>query len=57
MRVVKEQNLSISAQHLTENCTLHLSIRQSEYLKAKEIFENIFGVLVVNAEQTDTLKT
>lgn len=57
MRVVKEQNLSISAQHLTENCTLHLSIRQSEYLKAKEIFENIFGVVVVNAEQTDTLKT
>ena len=47
MRVVKEQNLTVSAQHLTENCELHLSIRQSDYTKVEAIFNNLYGVLVV----------
>ena len=54
MRVVKEQSLTVSRQELTENCTLYLSIRQSDYLKAKEIFENTFGVVVVNNESSET---
>ncbi|AVM50340.1 YigZ family protein [Capnocytophaga sp. oral taxon 878] len=54
MRVVKEQSLTVSRQELTENCTLYLSIRQSDYLKAKEIFENIFGVVVVNNESSES---
>lgn len=47
MRVVKEQNLTITAQHLTESCELHLAIRQSDYAKIEEIFNNLYGVLVV----------
>ena len=47
MRVVKEQNLTITAQHLTESCELHLAIRQSDYAKVEEIFNNLYGVLVV----------
>ena len=47
MRVVKEQNLTVSAQHLTESCELHLAIRQSDYAKVEEIFNNLYGVLVV----------
>lgn len=47
MRVVKEQNLTITAQHLTESCELHLAIRQSDYTKVEEIFNNLYGVLVV----------
>ena len=47
MRVVKEQNLTVTAQHLTETCELHLAIRQSDYAKIEEIFNNLYGVLVV----------
>ena len=47
MRVVKEQNLNITQQLLTENCELHLAIRQSDYQKMQELFENIYGVLIV----------
>ena len=47
MRVVKEQNLTVTAQHLTESCELHLAIRQSDYAKVEEIFNNLYGVLVV----------
>lgn len=47
MRVVKEQNLTVTAQHLTESCELHLAIRQSDYAKIEEIFNNLYGVLVV----------
>ncbi len=47
MRVVKEQNLSISQQYLTENCLLHLAIRQSDYPKIEEIFNNLYGVSIV----------
>lgn len=47
MRIVKEQNLTITAQHLTESCELHLAIRQSDYAKVEEIFNNLYGVLVV----------
>ena len=47
MRVVKEQNLTVTAQHLTESCELHLAIRQSDYAKVEEIFKNLYGVLVV----------
>ena len=47
MRVVKEQNLTVSAQHLTESCELHLAIRQSDYTKVEAIFNNLYGVLVV----------
>lgn len=45
MRVVKEQNLNITQQLLTENCELHLAIRQSDYQRMQELFENIYGVL------------
>ena len=48
MRVVKEQNLNITQQLLTENCELHLAIRQSDYQRMQELFENIYGVLIVN---------
>ena len=47
MRVVKEQNLNITQQLLTENCELHLAIRQSDYQRMQELFENIYGVLMV----------
>ena len=47
MRVVKEQNLSRSQQYLTENCLLHLAIRQSDYPKIEEIFNNLYGVSIV----------
>ena len=47
MRVVKEQNLTITAQHLTESCELHLAIRQSDYAKIEEIFNNLYGVVLV----------
>ena len=46
MRVVKEQNLTITAQHLTESCELHLAIRQSDYAKIEEIFNNLYGVII-----------
>ena len=41
MRIVKEQNLTVTAQHLTESCELHLAIRQSDYAKVEEIFNNL----------------
>ena len=47
MRVVKEQNLNITQQLLTENCELHLAIRQSDYQIMQELFENNYGVLKV----------
>lgn len=47
MRIVKEQNLTITAQHLTESCELHLAIRQSDYAKIEEIFNNLYGVVLV----------
>ena len=47
MRVVKEQNLNITQQLLTENCELHLAIRQSDYQRIQELFESIYGVLIV----------
>ena len=47
MRIVKEQNLNITQQLLTENCELHLAIRQSDYQRMQELFENIYGVLIV----------
>ena len=47
MRVVKEQNLTVTAQHLTESCELHLAIRQSDYAKIEEIFNNLYGVVLV----------
>lgn len=47
MRVVKEQNLNITQQLLTENCELHLAIRQSDYQRMQELFESIYGVLIV----------
>ena len=47
MRVVKEQNLTITAQYLTESCELHLAIRQSDYAKVEEIFNNLYGVVLV----------
>ena len=47
MRIVKEQNLTITAQHLTESCELHLAIRQSDYAKVEEIFNNLYGVVLV----------
>lgn len=47
MRVVKEQNLNITQQLLTENCELHLAICQSDYQRMQELFENIYGVLIV----------
>ena len=47
MRVVKEQNLNITQQLLTENCELHLAIRQSDHFRMQELFENIYGVLIV----------
>ena len=47
MRVVKEQNLNITQQLLTENCELHLAIRQSDYQRMQELFENIYGVLII----------
>ena len=47
MRVVKEQNLNITQQLLTENCELHLAIRQSDYQRMQELFENIYGILIV----------
>ena len=47
MRVVKEQNLNITRQLLTENCELHLAIRQNDYQRMQELFENIYGVLIV----------
>ena len=46
MRIVKEQNLTITAQHLTETCELHLAIRQSDYAKIEEIFNNLYGVII-----------
>jgi len=46
MRVVKEQNLTVTAQHLTETCELHLAIRQSDYAKVEEIFNNLYGVII-----------
>lgn len=47
MRIVKEQNLNITQQLLTENCELHLAIRQSDYQRMQELFENIYGVLII----------
>ena len=47
MRIVKEQNLTVTAQHLTESCELHLAIRQSDYAKVEEIFNNLYGVVLV----------
>ena len=47
MRVVKEQNLDVTQQLLTENCELHLAIRQSDYQRMQELFENIYGVLII----------
>ena len=47
MRVVKEQNLNITQQLLTEDCELHLAIRQSDYQRIQELFESIYGVLIV----------
>lgn len=47
MRVVKEQNLTVIAQYLTESCELHLAIRQSDYAKVEEIFNNLYGVVLV----------
>ena len=47
MRIVKEQNLTVTAQHLTESCELHLAIRQSDYAKIEEIFNNLYGVVLV----------
>lgn len=47
MRVVKEQNLNITQQLLTENCELYLTIRQSDYQRIQELFESIYGVLIV----------
>ena len=47
MRVVKEQNLNITQQLLTEHCELHIAIRQSDYQRMQELFENIYGVLIV----------
>lgn len=46
MRVVKEQNLMVTVQHLTESCELHLAIRQSDYAKVEEIFNNLYGVII-----------
>ena len=46
MRIVKEQNLTVTAQHLTESCELHLAIRQSDYAKIEEIFNNLYGVII-----------
>ncbi|WP_460485029.1 IMPACT family protein [Capnocytophaga sp. HP1101] len=50
MRVVKEQNLSITQQLLTENCELHLAVRQSDYTKVEEIFTNLFGVHIIDED-------
>ena len=47
MRVVKEQKLNITRQLLNENCELHLAIRQIDYQRMQELFENIYGVLIV----------
>ena len=47
MRVVKEQNLTVTTQHLTESCELHLAIRQSDSAKVEEIFNNLYGVVLV----------
>ncbi|WP_315044397.1 YigZ family protein [Capnocytophaga sputigena] len=47
MRVVKEQKLNITRQLLNENCELHLAIRQNDYQRMQELFENIYGVLIV----------
>ena len=48
MRVVKEQNLTITTQHLTEQCELHLAIRTTDYPRVKEIFQNIYGAKVAD---------
>ena len=50
MRVVKEQNLTITHQLLTENCVLHLAVRQSDFIKVKEIFSNLFGVHIIEED-------
>jgi uncharacterized YigZ family protein len=41
MRVIKQLNLTIQTQNMTMNCELILSIKKSDYISVKEVFEKM----------------
>lgn len=41
MRVIKQLNLTIQTQNMTMNCELVLSIKKSDYISVKEVFEKM----------------
>ncbi len=46
MNVIKNENLVVNNTLLQENCSLIISVRESEYERIKLIFDNIYGVVV-----------
>jgi uncharacterized YigZ family protein len=48
MRIIKEENLEIVSQQLTESCHVALNVREAELDRMKEKFANTYGIEVVN---------
>jgi uncharacterized YigZ family protein len=48
MRIIKEENLEIISQQLTESCHVAVNVREAELSRMKEKFANTYGIEVVN---------
>lgn len=46
MRIIKEENLEILNQELTNNCKIVLNIRENDVLRIKDKFLNVYGIAV-----------
>jgi uncharacterized YigZ family protein len=44
MNVIKQENLSVIDTRFEESCNLRFSVRESEFERVKQIFNNIYGV-------------
>jgi uncharacterized YigZ family protein len=47
MRIIKDENLEVKQQQLTENCCISLYVRLTEYDRIKEKFRNTYGINVI----------
>ena len=48
MRIIKDENLEIHSQQLTDTCRISIDVRESEFERIKGIFMNLYGVDVLN---------
>ena len=44
MYIIKQENINVSKTRFEENCSLTLTIRESDYERISQIFKNIYGV-------------